>query len=117
MSLGSPCSVVRLGEGAGAVALLERGLAGLPQSYRRDRAWFQACLARAHAVAGDAEGAIRTAVGTAVDAVAVGGSARGHAVQELRAVAHTLDRMRAPGRVVIEDALAAAASTSGEPTP
>ncbi len=46
-----------LGDGPRAVRFLDRGLATLPEAYRRDRAWFGTCLARAHALAGDVEAA------------------------------------------------------------
>ncbi|MEV4247238.1 hypothetical protein AB0J63_27955 [Streptosporangium canum] len=37
-----------------AIDLLMEGLSGLPETYKRDRAWYGSCLARAHAEAGDA---------------------------------------------------------------
>ncbi|MGS2640159.1 DUF305 domain-containing protein [Streptosporangium sp. G12] len=37
-----------------AIDLLTEGLSGLPESYKRDRAWYGSCLAKAHAEAGDA---------------------------------------------------------------
>lgn len=90
-----------LGDGTRAVRFLERGLAKLPQSYRRDRAWFGTCLARAYAVAGEAEAAVDMALSIAPDAVAV----NTYATQDLRKVARTLDRMGAPGARAVEEAI------------
>ncbi|MBB5130550.1 transcriptional regulator with XRE-family HTH domain [Thermocatellispora tengchongensis] len=98
---------LELGEGRRAAELIERGLSGLPESYRRDRAWFGACLARAHAVEGDAEAAVTVAVATAPDAAAV----NPYAMTELRATEHAL--AEAGARVAAEavgDALAALGS-------
>lgn len=46
---------LHLGNWAAAADLLSAGLAALPESYRRDGAWYAACLAHALAEAGDAE--------------------------------------------------------------
>ncbi|MEO3810966.1 hypothetical protein ABGB17_18355 [Sphaerisporangium sp. B11E5] len=78
-----------LGGAARAVAFLDLGLTRLPQSYRRDRAWFGACLARAHAAAGDAEAAETVALAAAPDAVAVNQFARrdlGKVAEDLRTI-------------------------------
>ncbi|MEU0517912.1 hypothetical protein [Streptosporangium sp. NPDC006007] len=96
---------LELGDGRRAVPLLERGLSRLPESYRRDRAWFGACLARAHAMTGEAEAATVTALGVAPDAVAV----NTYAVRDLRKVVRLLDRMRAPGARDLEEALSMSA--------
>jgi len=90
-----------LNDGVRAVRFLERGLAQLPQSYRRDRAWFGTCLARAHAVAGEAEAAVEAALGVAPDAVAV----NAYAVRDLHKVVRALDRMGAPGARAVEEAI------------
>ncbi|MEV8635403.1 XRE family transcriptional regulator [Streptosporangium sp. NPDC051023] len=92
---------LEIGDGRRAVPFLERGLSDLPESYRRDRAWFGACLARAHAMTGEAEAATETALSIAPDAVAV----NIYAVGDLRKVVKLLDRMRAPGARDLEDAL------------
>jgi tetratricopeptide (TPR) repeat protein len=94
-----------LGNGKRAAELLEGGLRTLPESYRRDRAWFQACLARAHAVRGDAEAATEVALHVAPDAVAV----NAYAVAELRATAVKLSQTAAPGAREIEEQLVALA--------
>ncbi|WP_343951598.1 helix-turn-helix transcriptional regulator [Nonomuraea longicatena] len=94
---------LQLGNGNHAVELLEDGLRTLPESYRRDRAWFRACLARAHAVQGDAEAATDVAIKVAPDAVAV----NAHAVAELRMTADQLARVDAPGARDIQERLAA----------
>lgn len=92
---------LELGDGHRAVPFLERGLAGLAGSYRRDRAWFGACLAHAHALAGEAEAATETALNVAPDAVAV----NAYAVRDLHKVVGLLDRMRAPGARALQEAL------------
>ncbi|MEV7006496.1 helix-turn-helix transcriptional regulator [Streptosporangium sp. NPDC051022] len=92
---------LELGDGRRAVPFLERGLSELPESYRRDRAWYGACLAHAHATAGEAEAAAEVALGIVPDAVAV----NAYAVRDLRKVVKLLDRMRAPGARDLEDAL------------
>ncbi|RSN01147.1 hypothetical protein DMB42_39850 [Nonomuraea sp. WAC 01424] len=56
---------LELGDGRRATDYLERGLSTLPDRYRRDRAWFGACLARAQALQGDAEAAVATALNVA----------------------------------------------------
>lgn len=96
---------LELGDGRRAVALLGQGPSGLPEPYRRDRAWFGTCLARAHAIAGEAGAAAETALGVAPDAVAV----NTYAIRELRKVVRLLDRMRAPGARDIEEALSMSA--------
>lgn len=96
---------LELVDGRRAVPLLERGLSELPESYRRDRAWFGTCLARAHAMAGEAEAATETALGVAPDATAV----NAYAVRDLRKVVKLLDRMRAPGARDLQEVLPASA--------
>jgi len=93
---------LHLGNWAVAAQLLSDGLEALGASYRRDRAWYAACQARALAEAGDAEQARDVAVRHAADIVAVNSYARG----ELnRAVALLVARGAREG-VAIRDALA-----------
>ncbi|XVQ85450.1 hypothetical protein ACQP2K_42795 [Microbispora siamensis] len=93
-----------LGDGPRAVRFLGRGLATLPEAYRRDRAWFGTCLARAHALAGDVEAAERLAVAAAPDALAV----NRYAVQDLRKLSAALRPLRSQSGQSIEEALRAA---------
>ncbi|MEV5556731.1 XRE family transcriptional regulator [Nonomuraea wenchangensis] len=92
-----------LGDGRRAVRFLDRGLATLPGTYRRDRAWFGTCLARAHALAGDVEAAEKLAVALAPDAVAVNRYAAG----DLRLLATSLHTVRPQSGERIHDALSA----------
>ncbi|MFG1619014.1 hypothetical protein ACGFI3_40200 [Nonomuraea wenchangensis] len=92
-----------LGDGRRAVSFLNRGLATLPSAYRRDRAWFGTCLARAHALAGDVEAAEKLAVALAPDAVAVNRYAAG----DLRLLATSLRTVRPQSGERIRDALSA----------
>jgi tetratricopeptide (TPR) repeat protein len=59
----------QIGNGPQAVDLLTRALVDLPMSYRRDRAWYASCLARAHLVAGDLDAATAIAIEAAPDAL------------------------------------------------
>jgi transcriptional regulator with XRE-family HTH domain len=93
-----------------AVALLGTGLAQLADSYRRDRAWYAACLARALAESGDAEQAADVAVAHARDAAEV----NSYACRDLKLISATLTGKGAREGAVIRDALASAsASASG----
>ncbi|MFC5820255.1 helix-turn-helix domain-containing protein [Nonomuraea harbinensis] len=92
---------LELGDGRRATDYLQRGLSSLPKSYRRDRAWYGACLARAHILQGDAEAATAIAKEVVLDAVAV----NTYAVTELRHAAHDLTKVGASGAKAIEDAL------------
>jgi transcriptional regulator with XRE-family HTH domain len=94
-----------LGDAARAVEFLERGLSRLPESYRRDRAWFGTCLARAHAAAGDVEAAETIALAVAPDAVAVNHFAR----RDLGKVAKVLRAVRPQSGIAVEEALRAIA--------
>lgn len=85
-----------------AAGLLEVGLGALPASYRRDRAWYRACLATAHAGEGDAEQAEAVALEFAADIKAVNSYARGQLVD----VAGILSGMGARQAEVIRDAIA-----------
>jgi hypothetical protein len=95
-----------LGNGRQAVRFLDHGLAALPESYRRDRAWFGTCLARAHALAGDVEAAERFAVALAADAVTV----NRYAVRDLRLLASSLHAVHPQSGQRVHDALRAAAT-------
>ncbi|GAA3661874.1 hypothetical protein GCM10022224_026860 [Nonomuraea antimicrobica] len=94
---------LELGDGRRAADYLERGLSTLPDHYRRDRAWYGACLARAQALQGDAEAAISTALDVAPDATAL----NAYAVTELRRTAKDLASAGAPGAEAIKDSLTA----------
>jgi transcriptional regulator with XRE-family HTH domain len=91
-----------LGNWQAAADLLSGGLAALPESYRRDRAWYGACLASAYAHAGDAEHAESVALRFASDSVAINPYARG----ELLHAARTLERRGARQGKTVKHALA-----------
>jgi transcriptional regulator with XRE-family HTH domain len=93
---------LHLGNWAVAAQLLRDGLEVLGATYRRDRAWYAACQARALAEAGDAEQAREVAVRHAADIVAVNSYARG---EMNRAVAVLTARGAREG-AAIRDALA-----------
>ncbi|MGW0482640.1 XRE family transcriptional regulator [Nonomuraea sp. NPDC003214] len=93
---------LELDDGRRAADYLERGLSALPDHYRRDRAWFGACLARAQAVQGDAEAAVATALDVAPGAAAL----NAYAVTELHRIAHDLAMAGAPGAEAIQESLA-----------
>jgi hypothetical protein len=76
------------GEPQYAVALLERALSDLPESYRRDRAWYGTMLARAHVAADNYDAAIGIGIKFAPDAVAV----NKYAVDELKRLSATLNK-------------------------
>ncbi|MGY0058512.1 helix-turn-helix domain-containing protein [Streptomyces sp. LZ34] len=86
----------------GAVDLLRTGISVLPVQYRRDRAWYGACLAHALAAAGHVDFAVQTAVDCAADAADVG---RPHAWDELHTTAALLLRRGAPQARTLVDAL------------
>lgn len=92
---------LELGNGRRAAEFIERGLSTLPDSYRRDRAWYGACLARAQTMQGDAEAATATALGIAPDAMAV----NAYALAELRQTARDLAQVGAPGAQAIMESL------------
>ncbi|MFJ6568925.1 helix-turn-helix domain-containing protein [Streptomyces sp. NPDC091292] len=82
-----------------AVDHLTVGLAALPDEYRRDHAWYSACLAHALAGAGEAAQALTVALACVPDAAAVG---RPHSWNELHTTAATLLRQKASeGRQLI----------------
>ncbi|MEV6728183.1 MULTISPECIES: helix-turn-helix transcriptional regulator [unclassified Streptomyces] len=83
-----------------AIRNLTEGLAGFAAGFRRDRAWYGACLAHAYAGAGEAEAALTTATGILTDASQVG---RPHAWGELHKVCSLLLRQGAQqGRVLVD---------------
>jgi transcriptional regulator with XRE-family HTH domain len=92
---------LHLGNWGTAAGMLAAGLDALPESYRRDRAWYGACLVSAHAGAADAEQAEAVALRFAADIAAVNSYARG----QLLDAAGKLDRIGAPQARVIRDAL------------
>ncbi|EFL33231.1 helix-turn-helix domain-containing protein [Streptomyces viridochromogenes DSM 40736] len=75
-----------------AIDHLTTGLNALPEEYRRDRTWYQSCLAHALAAAGEAPQALSVAVMTVPDAAAIG---RPHSWNELHTTAAVLLRHRA----------------------
>ncbi|MBV6699362.1 helix-turn-helix domain-containing protein [Kitasatospora aureofaciens] len=87
-----------------AVDNLKEGLGGFAAIFRRDRAWYGACLAHAYAGAGEAEAALETALGVVGDASEIG---RPHAWGELHTVAGILLRRGTPQGRVLVDALVA----------
>jgi Helix-turn-helix domain len=94
-------SELHLGNWRDAARLLSAGLTAIPEWYRRDRAWYGACLASAYAGAGDAEQAAAVAVKFTQDIKAVNSYAHG----ELLDAARALDRMGARQAEVIREAL------------
>ncbi|MET9698949.1 helix-turn-helix domain-containing protein [Streptomyces sp. NPDC006529] len=91
---------LHLRDWSGAVAQLTLGLAGFAPEFRRDRAWYGACLAHAHAGAGEADAALTTALGVIGDASEIG---RPHAWGELHTVGALLLRQGArEGRVLVD---------------
>jgi transcriptional regulator with XRE-family HTH domain len=85
-------TALHLGDWTTAVDRLTVGLGALPDSYRRDKTWYRACLAHAHAGAGEASQAASVAVAAVPDAAAVG---RPHSWNELHITAATLMRQGA----------------------
>ncbi|MFF3153275.1 XRE family transcriptional regulator [Streptomyces sp. NPDC057910] len=94
---------LHLGRWASAVDNLRTGLDGFAATYRRDRAWYGACLAHAYAGAGEADQALTTALGVLTDASEVG---RPHAWGELHTVASVLLRRGTREGRALVDALA-----------
>ncbi|MEW9520622.1 helix-turn-helix domain-containing protein [Streptomyces tubercidicus] len=86
-------AAMHLGHWQEATHRITSGLHALPTGYRRDRAWYRACLAHAHAAAGEAEQALAAAVVSVPDASDIG---RPHAWNELHTTASVLLRRRAP---------------------
>ncbi|MEV7545555.1 helix-turn-helix domain-containing protein [Streptomyces sp. NPDC089915] len=94
---------LHLGDWDGAVRHLTAGLAGFAPAFRRDRAWYGACLAHAYAGLGEGEAALGTALGVVGDASEVG---RPHAWGELHKVGALLLRRGAREGRTLVDALA-----------
>ncbi|MBP2403991.1 hypothetical protein SNS2_2257 [Streptomyces netropsis] len=84
---------MHLGAWPAAIDHLTSGLAALPDDYRRDKAWYRACLAHAAAGAGEAEQSVAVALHAIPDAAVVG---RPHAWNELHVTAAALLRQGAP---------------------
>ncbi|MFB8198698.1 helix-turn-helix domain-containing protein [Kitasatospora purpeofusca] len=94
---------LHLGRWSRAVDSLRDGLDGFGAGFRRDRAWYGACLAHAYAGAGEAEQALACALGVLTDASEVG---RPHSWGELHTVASVLLRQGAREGRALVDALA-----------
>ncbi|WP_371781957.1 hypothetical protein [Streptosporangium subroseum] len=86
------------------IDLLTDGLSGLPDSYKRDRAWYGSCLAKAHAEAGDAAAAVAVSLPIVTDAVTL----NRHARKELVDVAALLKRRKSSQVIVLYESLAIA---------
>ncbi|MEU5701274.1 XRE family transcriptional regulator [Streptomyces aurantiacus] len=84
----------------GAADHIGAGLDALPETYRRDRAWYRSCLAHALAGGGESERAVAVAMETIPDASAIG---RPHAWNELHTTAAVLMRQGgAEGRQLVD---------------
>lgn len=92
-----------------AVDLLTAGLASLPASYKRDRAWYGSCLAKAHAKTGDARASLAVGLPIVGDAVKL----NRHAHKELVNVQVLLRERRSPHAETLAEALTAARQTAG----
>lgn len=91
---------LHLKEWSSAVTHLTLGLTGFTSTFRRDRAWYGACLAHAYAGAGEADASLTTALGVIGDASEIG---RPHAWGELHKVGGLLLRRGAhEGRVLVD---------------
>jgi hypothetical protein len=97
----------RKGKPQYAVALLERALNDLPDSYRRDRAWYGAMLARAHAAADNYDAAAGIGVIFAADAVAL----NRYAADELKHLSATLNKRGMRQASDLSDALSGSHQT------
>jgi len=91
----------KVGNPRRAVDLLGKALRDLPESYRRDRAWYGTMLARAHAAADDYDAAAGTALKFAGDAVAV----NVYATRDLEDLSSVLGRHKVSGARDLADAL------------
>ncbi|BCL28984.1 transcriptional regulator [Streptomyces aurantiacus] len=84
----------------GAADHIAAGLDALPETYRRDGAWYRSCLAHALAGGGEPERAVAVAMETIPDASAIG---RPHAWNELHTTAAVLMRQGgAEGRQLVD---------------
>ncbi|MET9066382.1 XRE family transcriptional regulator [Streptosporangium sandarakinum] len=95
---------LQLGNWPKAIDLLTEGLSGLPESYKRDRAWYGSCLAKAHSEAGDAAAAVEVSLPVVADAVEL----NRHARKELVDVAALLRRRKSSQATLLHEALTAA---------
>ncbi|GAA5048034.1 transcriptional regulator with XRE-family HTH domain [Thermocatellispora tengchongensis] len=84
-----------------AIDLLSEGLSGLPETYKRDRAWYGSCLAMAHTEAGDARAAVQVSLPIVREAVTL----NRHARKELVNVSAMLAERRSPEANVLVEAL------------
>jgi hypothetical protein len=91
----------KVGKAGNAVMLLGKALSDLPESYRRDRAWYGAMLARAHAAANDYDAAAGTALKFAGDAIAV----NAYAASELKNISFALEKRDVSAAHDLADAL------------
>ncbi|WP_068900542.1 DNA-binding protein [Planomonospora sphaerica] len=98
---------LQLGNWSKAIDLLTEGLLGLPESYKRDRAWYGSCLAKAHAEAGDASAAVAVSLPVVADAVEL----NRHARKELIDVAALLKQRKSSQAMPLQEALATAGRT------
>ncbi|MFW6693726.1 helix-turn-helix domain-containing protein [Streptomyces sp. MAR4 CNX-425] len=85
-----------------AAELIATGLEALPDSYRRDKTWYRACLAHALAGAGEGQEALSVALSCVGDSAEVG---RPHSWNELHTTAALLLRQGAPESRELVDAL------------
>ncbi|MEV0228695.1 XRE family transcriptional regulator [Nonomuraea sp. NPDC050786] len=85
-----------------AIDMLTAGLARLPAAYKRDRAWYGSCLAKAHAQVGDAETALEVSLPIVADAITL----NRHARKELVDVAALLAQHTSSQAAALRDALA-----------
>lgn len=93
-------AALQVGAWREAVDRLEVGLVALPDDYRRDKAWYRACLAHALAAGGEPQQALRTALLAVPDASVVG---RPHSWNELHTAGAALLRRGVPeGRELVE---------------
>jgi hypothetical protein len=93
---------LHLGNWSRAIDLLTDGLSGLPDTYKRDRAWYGSCLAKAHAEAGDAAAAVQVSLPIAVDAIEL----NRHARKELTDIATVLAQRKSTHAATLHEALA-----------
>jgi ATP/maltotriose-dependent transcriptional regulator MalT len=92
------------GEPRLAVTLLQRALSSLPESYRRDRAWWGTMLARAHATNGNYDAAAGVGLKFAPDAIAL----NRYAVGDLKHLSSKLQQRGVRGAPDLSELLAAA---------
>lgn len=103
LSMQRATAYIELGRPTAAIELMERGLAALPEHYRRDRGWNLGRLALAYAMAGETEPACVNGV-EALNLAAETGSV--HPVRELRRMRRLLDNSeRHPAVRAFDDAL------------